>query len=46
MRRDISLWQTFGFGFTVLLGTILHFVYGWLNKSVFVAPFSAVNEST
>ena len=33
-------------GFAVLLGTILHFVYGWTNKSVFVAPFSAVNEST
>lgn len=46
MRRDFSLWQTFGFGFVVLLGTILHFVYGWTNKSVFIAPFSAVNEST
>ena len=30
----------------MLLGTILHFVYDWTGKSVFVAPFSAVNEST
>lgn len=46
MKRDIALWQTFGFGFTALLGTLLHFVYQWLGSSIFVAPFSAVNEST
>ena len=39
-------WQIFGFIFTVLLGSLLHFLYDWTGKSVFVAPFSAVNEST
>ena len=46
MKRDISLWQFGGFVFTSLLGTFLHFLYGLTSKSVLVAPFSAVNEST
>ncbi len=44
--RNISLWQYAGFAFTSMFGTLLHFVYDWTNKSVFVAPFSAINEST
>ena len=46
MRRDISLWQFGGFAFTSLGGTILHFLYDWTNESIFIAPFSGVNEST
>ena len=33
-------------GYTVLLGSLLHFVYGWSGGSVLAAGFSAVNEST
>ena len=46
MKRDISLWQFAGFVLTVLGGTLLHFLYDCANNSIFVAPFSAVNEST
>ena len=46
MKKASWLWGLFGFAFTVLCGTVLHFLYGWLNDSAFIAPFSAVNEST
>lgn len=46
MKRQIGLWQLVGFGVTALGGTILHFLYGWLGDAVWIAPFSAVNEST
>ncbi|MBR5543065.1 MAG: hypothetical protein IKU65_03100 [Oscillospiraceae bacterium] len=46
MKRDLSLWQLFGFGFSTLGGTLLHFLYDWTNENVFVALFSGVNEST
>ena len=46
MKRSIGLWQLMGFAVTSLVGTILHFLYEWLNKSILVAPFSGVNEST
>ena len=42
----IGLWQFMGFAVTSLVGTVLHFLYDWLGGSVFVAPFSGVNEST
>ena len=32
--------------FTLILGTILHFAFQWSNSNLFVASFSAVNEST
>ncbi len=35
-----------GFAVTSLGGTILHFLYGWLDEAVWIAPFSGVNEST
>ncbi len=31
--------------FVLLLGTLLHFVYEWSGKSLWIASFSAVNES-
>ena len=46
MKRTIWLWQLFGFAVTSLGGTLLHFLYDWLDESVFAAPFSGVNEST
>lgn len=46
MKRSISLWQFFGFLFTSVIGTLLHFLYEWSGESALVAPFAAVNEST
>lgn len=46
MKRDISLWQFAGFVLSTLGGTLLHFLYDWTGKSILIAPFSAVNEST
>ena len=46
MKRSIGLWQLWGFAATSLGGTLLHFLYGWLGKAAWIAPFSGVNEST
>ncbi len=46
MKRSTGLWALMGFAVTSLAGTLLHFLYDWLGESVFVAPFSGVNEST
>ena len=46
MNRSTFLWQAAGFGFATLAGTLLHFLYDWTGGSIWVAPFSGVNEST
>ncbi len=46
MKKKIGPYQLLGFSVTALSGTLLHFLYGWLGKALWVAPFSAVNEST
>ena len=46
MKRSIGLWQFFGFAVASLGGTLLHFLYDWLGKASWIAPFSGVNEST
>ena len=46
MKRSMGLWQLWGFALTSVFGTLLHFLYDWLGGSVWVAPFSGVNEST
>ena len=46
MKKAIGLWQLSGFAVTSLGGTLLHFLYEWLGKAAWVAPFSGVNEST
>lgn len=46
MERSVGLWQLWGFAVTSLGGTLLHFLYEWLGKAVWIAPFSGVNEST
>lgn len=37
---------TAGFLFTLLAGSLLHFVYGWSGENRLIAAFSPVNEST
>ena len=46
MKRELRRWEIVGFAVTGLVGTLLHFVYGWSDGSRVVAAFSAVNEST
>ena len=46
MKKSIWLWQLVGFSTTSFFGTLLHFLYEWLNESVWIASFSGVNEST
>ena len=46
MKQSIGLWQLMGFAVTSLAGTLLHFLYEWLGKAMWIAPFSGVNEST
>ena len=46
MKRSVGLWQLCGFASVSLLGTVLHFLYDWLDEAVWIAPFSGVNEST
>jgi hypothetical protein len=46
MKRSIGIWQWIGFGVTAAGGTLLHFLYDWLDGATWIAPFSGVNEST
>ena len=46
MKRSIGLWELWGFSTVSLSGTLLHFLYDWLGKAAWIAPFSGVNEST
>ncbi len=46
MKRRIVIWELLGFILTSIGGTILHFLYDWLGNPLWIAPFSAVNEST
>ena len=46
MKRSVRVWQFAGFAFTVLLGSLLHFIYGWSGGSRLAALFGSVNEST
>lgn len=46
MKKTLKSWQIYGFLFTCVAGTLLHFLYDWTNQSVAAALFSAVNEST
>ena len=46
MKGKIRLWALWGFAVASFLGTLLHFLYDLTGKSVFIAPFSGVNEST
>ncbi len=45
-KNGIGPWQVVGFGFTSLVGTLLHFLYDLTGENVVAALFSGVNEST
>ena len=45
MKKSLTLWQFFGFVFTGVFGTLLHFVFDWTNQNIIASLFSAVNES-
>lgn len=45
MHKHINKYIVFGIIFTVISGTLLHFVYEWLGKNPIVGLFSPVNES-
>ena len=46
MKQRSILWQAAGFAFVTFGGTILHFLYDWTDESIWVSPFSGINEST
>ena len=45
MKKTLVFPQVLGFIFTGIAGVILHFLYDWTNQNMFIATFSAVNES-
>ena len=46
MKRTVWIWELIGYAFVSLFGTVLHFLYEWLDSATWIAPFSGVNEST
>ena len=40
MKRELRRWEIVGFAVTGLVGTLLHFVYGWSDGSRVAAAFS------
>ena len=46
MKVSIKNFQIFSAIFVMILGTLLHFTYEWSGENLFIAAFSAVNEST
>lgn len=45
MKPSVPAWQTAGYLFVSVAGTLLHFVYDWTGGNLFAGLFSAVNES-
>lgn len=45
-KKIILRFQIISTIFSLILGTLLHFTYGWSNNNSLVGSFSAVNEST
>lgn len=43
---SIQKWHLAEIIFTIIAGTLDHFIYQWSGESIILAPFSAVNEST
>lgn len=43
--QNLFVWETIGFIFVIIFGTILHFVYEWSGNNKIVGIFSPVNES-
>lgn len=45
IQKRLFRWESMGFFFVSVVGTVLHFVYDWSGGNGLVAAFSAVNES-
>ena len=45
MKGSVGRWQVYGFLFTSVFGTLLHFLFDWTGGNILAAPVSAVNES-
>lgn len=45
MVMNLPCWEVAGFIFTLVCGSLLHFVYKWSNKNRIVGLFSPVSES-
>lgn len=46
MQKRLIRWEWSGAVFTAIVGTLLHFAYGWSGENQLAAVVSAVNEST
>lgn len=46
MTKKLRISMFTGFLFTILLGSLLHFMYKWSSFNPIVASFSPINEST
>ena len=46
MKRSVALLQLVGYVFTVVAGSLLHFLYGWTGGSRIAALVGSVNEAT
>lgn len=46
MDINAKKWHLAGFVFTIIAGSLGHFVYQWSGESIILAPFFPVNEST
>ena len=45
-KKLLKKWKIYSTIFTIILGTFLHFTFNLFPNNLFVASFSAVNEST
>ena len=46
MEKKLARWQTVGFLFTCVAGTLLHFLYDWSGENPLAAVVAGVTEST
>jgi len=46
MNKEIKKWTKAGVLFTIIIGSLLHFVYAWSGKNTIVGIISPINEST
>lgn len=44
--RTIKKWEILGAIFSIVVGTVFHFIFEWSGRNSLVAIFGAVNEST
>lgn len=45
MNDHLLKWSLWGFFFTAVTGTLLHFTYAWSGQAAWLAPFCPINES-